>query len=174
MKLLQNLLEFIFGCRHRHLSRVFTIKHRTYRVCFDCGREFDLPNPLGAESTLLKPPVWERILIPPADASAHSFRHSVESYCSLGLLTFEQSSPPPSPIVLRSRLNLAPADQGGDLKSWSCHLLSILRLHSPDCENCNPGAGCRGENMRARLEELLATEPGSEDPLQKDARGSCV
>jgi len=21
---------------------VFTIKHRTYRVCFDCGREFDL------------------------------------------------------------------------------------------------------------------------------------
>lgn len=28
---------------HRHMSRVFTIKHRTYRVCCDCGREFELP-----------------------------------------------------------------------------------------------------------------------------------
>jgi hypothetical protein len=23
---------------------VFTIKHRTYRVCFDCGEEFELPD----------------------------------------------------------------------------------------------------------------------------------
>jgi hypothetical protein len=38
------VLQFIFGCRHRHLSRVFTIKRRTYRVCFDCGREFELPD----------------------------------------------------------------------------------------------------------------------------------
>ena len=38
------ILQFAFGCRHRHLSRVFTIKHRTYRVCFDCGREFELPD----------------------------------------------------------------------------------------------------------------------------------
>lgn len=37
------ILQFTFGCRHRHMSRVFTIKRRTYRVCFDCGREFDLP-----------------------------------------------------------------------------------------------------------------------------------
>jgi hypothetical protein len=43
MKPLSSMLQFIFGCRHRHLSRVFTIKHRTYKVCFDCGREFDLP-----------------------------------------------------------------------------------------------------------------------------------
>ena len=42
MKLLLGFLRFIFDCRHRHQSRVFTIKHRTYRVCFDCGREFDL------------------------------------------------------------------------------------------------------------------------------------
>jgi hypothetical protein len=34
-------LRFVFGCHHRHLSRVFTIKQRTYRVCFDCGSEFD-------------------------------------------------------------------------------------------------------------------------------------
>lgn len=33
--MLQTLFEFIFGCRHRYLSRVFTIKHRTYPVCFD-------------------------------------------------------------------------------------------------------------------------------------------
>lgn len=50
MKPLQTLFDLIFGCRHHHLSRVFTIKHRTYRVCFDCGGEFDLPDPLGAES----------------------------------------------------------------------------------------------------------------------------
>jgi hypothetical protein len=44
MKILLNIFQFMFGCRHRHLSRVFTIKHRTYKVCFDCGREFDLPH----------------------------------------------------------------------------------------------------------------------------------
>lgn len=44
MKLLRGFIQFIFGCRHRHMSRVFTIKHRTYRVCFDCGREFPLPD----------------------------------------------------------------------------------------------------------------------------------
>ena len=38
------ILQFIIGCRHRHMSRLFTIKHRTYKVCFDCGREFDLPD----------------------------------------------------------------------------------------------------------------------------------
>jgi hypothetical protein len=48
MKLLLAVFQFAFGCRPRHLSRVFTIKHHTYRVCFDCGREFDLPDALGA------------------------------------------------------------------------------------------------------------------------------
>ena len=43
MKPLLWIFQFVFGCRHRHLSRVFTIKHRTYQVCFDCGREFDFP-----------------------------------------------------------------------------------------------------------------------------------
>ena len=45
MKLFLSICQFVFGCRHPHLSRVFTIKHRTYKVCFDCGREFDLPYP---------------------------------------------------------------------------------------------------------------------------------
>ena len=44
MSLILGIFQFGFGCRHRHLSRMFTIKHRTYRVCFDCGWEFDLPN----------------------------------------------------------------------------------------------------------------------------------
>lgn len=35
------LLDFLFGCHHSDLSRVFTIRRRTYRVCCDCGAEFD-------------------------------------------------------------------------------------------------------------------------------------
>jgi len=57
MKLMLSLFQFIFGCRHRHLSRVFTIKHRTYRVCFDCGREFDLPDPLALAPPDVSPSV---------------------------------------------------------------------------------------------------------------------
>ena len=45
MKLLLAVFQFVFGCRHHHRSRVFTIKHRTYKVCFDCGREFVMPDP---------------------------------------------------------------------------------------------------------------------------------
>jgi hypothetical protein len=33
-------LNFLFGCHHHNLSRVFTIPGRTYRVCCDCGTEF--------------------------------------------------------------------------------------------------------------------------------------
>ena len=43
MNWLLGAFQFLFRCRHKHMSRVFTIKNRTYRVCFDCGREFDLP-----------------------------------------------------------------------------------------------------------------------------------
>jgi hypothetical protein len=38
------IVQFAFGCHHRHLSRVFTIKKRTYKVCLDCGHEFELPD----------------------------------------------------------------------------------------------------------------------------------
>jgi hypothetical protein len=37
MAFLMAVLEFLFGCHHAHLSRVFTIKGETYKVCFDCG-----------------------------------------------------------------------------------------------------------------------------------------
>jgi hypothetical protein len=35
-----NALEFAFGCHHRMLSRVFTIRGRSYKVCCDCGATF--------------------------------------------------------------------------------------------------------------------------------------
>lgn len=40
MKLMRSL-EGLFGCHHTNLSRVFTICRRTYRVCCDCGAEFE-------------------------------------------------------------------------------------------------------------------------------------
>ena len=41
MKYIRFLMEFLFGCHHDSLSRVFTINRRTYCVCCDCGAEFD-------------------------------------------------------------------------------------------------------------------------------------
>jgi hypothetical protein len=35
------ILDFLFGCHHGHLSRVFTLGGETYRVCFDCGAKFE-------------------------------------------------------------------------------------------------------------------------------------
>ena len=40
------MIQFAFGCHHRHLSRVFTIHNRTYKVCLDCGHEFELTGQL--------------------------------------------------------------------------------------------------------------------------------
>ena len=41
MKYLKAVLEFLFGCHHHGLSRVFTIAGRSYQVCCDCGAEFN-------------------------------------------------------------------------------------------------------------------------------------
>src|SRR5579863_813945 len=41
MKPLRWTLQFAFGCHHGRLSRAFTIKKRTYQVCFECGQEFE-------------------------------------------------------------------------------------------------------------------------------------
>lgn len=40
MEQLASVLDFIFGCHHSHLSRVFTMDRRTYKVCVDCGAKF--------------------------------------------------------------------------------------------------------------------------------------
>ncbi|HUB19076.1 MAG TPA: hypothetical protein VL990_10600 [Acidobacteriaceae bacterium] len=34
------IFDFLFGCRHADLSRVFTIGGQTYRVCIACGSRF--------------------------------------------------------------------------------------------------------------------------------------
>jgi hypothetical protein len=39
--ILQVLFHYLLECHHSDLSRVFTIKHRTYQVCLECGRELD-------------------------------------------------------------------------------------------------------------------------------------
>jgi hypothetical protein len=35
------MLDYLFGCRHADLSRVFTIGGSTYRVCCNCGTRFN-------------------------------------------------------------------------------------------------------------------------------------
>jgi hypothetical protein len=34
-------LQRAFGCRHSHLSRVFTLEGKSYKVCCDCGTHLD-------------------------------------------------------------------------------------------------------------------------------------
>jgi hypothetical protein len=40
MKKIMMVLEFVFGCWHRNLSRPFTLSGWTYEVCLSCGRKF--------------------------------------------------------------------------------------------------------------------------------------
>jgi uncharacterized membrane protein len=40
MDILLAALDFVFGCHHKNLSRVFTLDGHTYRVCCDCGARF--------------------------------------------------------------------------------------------------------------------------------------
>jgi hypothetical protein len=43
ISLIRSLLGFIydviFGCRHNHQTRPFTLKRQTYKVCLDCGKQ---------------------------------------------------------------------------------------------------------------------------------------
>ncbi len=45
MNPLRWMFQLAFCCHHEHLSRVFTIKKQTYKVCLDCGEEFGVPDP---------------------------------------------------------------------------------------------------------------------------------
>ncbi|MEO6830534.1 MAG: hypothetical protein ABI164_12055 [Acidobacteriaceae bacterium] len=31
--------EMLFGCKHGHLTRPFTLQTHSYKVCLDCGRQ---------------------------------------------------------------------------------------------------------------------------------------
>jgi hypothetical protein len=44
-------LEQFWAGRKTRISRLFTIKKRTYKVCFDFGTEFDLPDPYAISCT---------------------------------------------------------------------------------------------------------------------------
>jgi hypothetical protein len=64
MAILLAILDFLFGCHHVHLSRVFTLQGKTYRVCCDCGAEFaySLKN-MSIEHRLPLTPVLTRLRI---------------------------------------------------------------------------------------------------------------
>lgn len=40
------LVGLLFGCRHRQLTRPFTVERQSYRACLECGarRHFDAEN----------------------------------------------------------------------------------------------------------------------------------
>jgi hypothetical protein len=40
MESLAMAFDYLFGCHHRNLSRVFTLDGETYKVCCDCGARF--------------------------------------------------------------------------------------------------------------------------------------
>ncbi len=40
MRIISRGLNYLFGCHHRNLSRVFTISGQSYRVCWACGAKF--------------------------------------------------------------------------------------------------------------------------------------
>lgn len=57
-----------------------------------------------------------------------------------------------------------PLNESGEVTTFRrriCYLLSLLRIHSPDCEYCN-ARETRGDEIRKRLEELSwRTQPRS-------------
>lgn len=58
------ILDFLFGCHHGHLSRVFTLGGETYRVCFDCGAKFEYSlETMSVQRRLSSAPVMTRFRI---------------------------------------------------------------------------------------------------------------
>ena len=58
------ILDFLFGCHHGHLSRVFTLEDETYRVCCDCGARFKYSlETMSVERRLSSVPVMTRFRI---------------------------------------------------------------------------------------------------------------
>ena len=58
------ILDFLFGCHHGYLSRVFTLGGETYRVCCDCGARFKYSlETMSVERRLSSAPVMTRFRI---------------------------------------------------------------------------------------------------------------
>ncbi len=57
-------IDFLFGCHHHNLSRVFAIHGRTYQVCCDCGAEFKYSlTKMTIERRLSRDPMLTRLRI---------------------------------------------------------------------------------------------------------------
>ena len=64
MAILLAIPDFLFGCHHVHLSRVFTLQDETYRVCCDCGAKFAYSlETMSIERRLPLTPVFTRFRI---------------------------------------------------------------------------------------------------------------
>jgi hypothetical protein len=57
---LASALNYAFGCHHGHLSRVFTIEGKSYKVCCDCGAH--LPYSLERMAVVHRRPASQRAL----------------------------------------------------------------------------------------------------------------
>ncbi|MHB8302547.1 MAG: hypothetical protein ACYDC6_06905 [Acidobacteriaceae bacterium] len=53
--------EIFFGCSHGHLTRPFTLRAHSYKVCLDCGKQF----PYSLEKMRLLH-TWEIVRVQPA------------------------------------------------------------------------------------------------------------
>ncbi len=64
MARLVSVLDFMFGCHHGHLSRVFTLGGESYRVCCDCGARYRYSlTTMSIERRLPRTPVLTRFRI---------------------------------------------------------------------------------------------------------------
>jgi hypothetical protein len=59
----------------------------------------------------------------------------------------------PAANTNRPGRSLNESGEGTTLRRRICYLLSLLRIHSPDCEHCN-ARETSGDEIRKRLEEL--------------------
>jgi len=75
------------------------------------------------------------------------------------LFTFEQISAFAAIYrVLSTKFRARLARWVVNFRRWICSLLSLLRIHSPDCERCM-ARQAYGNELRKRLEELDGRDP---------------
>jgi len=70
------IFDFVFGCHHRELSRVFTVGGRTYRVCCGCGAKF--------KYSLSRMSMESRLRLPDTEGHGNSPSLSVSRYPDSG------------------------------------------------------------------------------------------
>jgi hypothetical protein len=64
MAIMLTMFEYLFGCHHVHISRVFTLGGETYKVCCDCGAKFAYSlETMSIERRLSPAPVMTRFRV---------------------------------------------------------------------------------------------------------------